>query len=253
MSDPVKVDILGLQVNVQRFDEAVNTILVWAREPEHRYICTCTVNEVMSSRDNPALRQVINQADMVTADGMPLVWVQHWWGHATAERGYGPDLMRAVCERGVGLNIRHYLWGGLEGVADRLAIQLKAKYPRLEIVGAFSPPVSPVGTVPDPDVVERLNRVAPDIIWVGLGGPKQNLWMSLYRPVLNAPLLIGVGAAFDFLSGTKKQAPVWMQRNGMEWLFRLVSEPRRLWRRYLVYNPLFVWHILLQTLQRSRW
>jgi N-acetylglucosaminyldiphosphoundecaprenol N-acetyl-beta-D-mannosaminyltransferase len=189
---------------------------------------------------------------MVTADGMPIVWVQRQRGFPQAERVYGPDVMLALCEKTAGTGIRHFFWGGQPGVADQLVGRLKAQFPKLAVAGTYSPPIAELESQPDPAVIERLNASQADIIWIGLGSPKQDLWMSLYRPTLSAPLLIGVGAAFDMLAGVRSQAPRWMQRSGLEWLFRLAQEPRRLARRYLVYNPLFVWHVLRESLLSKR-
>lgn len=239
-----KAPILGVQTDAQSFKEAITTLLHWANESTPRYVSTCPVYTLMMCRENPAVMQAVNNADMVTADGMPIVWVQHRRGQIQAERVYGPDVMQALCARTAESPIKHYFWGGLPGVADLLVSRLQSQYLNLQITGTYSPPIGPVGAAPDPEVVRRLNDSGADIIWVGLGSPKQDLWMQLYRPVLKAHLLIGVGAAFDMLAGVKSQAPRWMQRSGLEWVFRLAQEPRRLGRRYIVYNPLFVWHVL---------
>lgn len=239
-----KAAILGVQTDAQGFDEAITTLAAWASGTTGRYVSTCPVYTLMMCREQPDVMQAVNGADMVTADGMPIVWVQQRRGHRQAERVYGPDIMDALCRRTAGTAIKHYFWGGLPGVAEQLVERLQAKNPSLHVAGTFSPPVQTVGSTPDPAVVDQLNRSGADVIWVGLGSPKQDLWMQRYRPVLHAPLLIGVGAAFDMLAGIKAQAPRWMQRSGIEWLFRLAQEPRRLGRRYLVYNPLFVWHVL---------
>jgi N-acetylglucosaminyldiphosphoundecaprenol N-acetyl-beta-D-mannosaminyltransferase len=252
MFDASRVDILGVQVHAQPFDMAIQTLLDWAQEQDgRRYVCTCPVFTVMACQEDSAARQAVNGADMATADGMPVVWVQRWWGYRGAERVYGPDVLRALCEKSAGTGIRHFFWGGLPGTVEQLGTALKTRYPHLEIAGVFAPPVGPLESEPLPEMVERLNSADPQIVWVGLGSPKQDQWMALYRPALNAPLLIGVGAAFDFVAGTKRQAPIWMQRSGLEWLFRLIQEPGRLWKRYLLYNPRFVWGILRQTWRRS--
>ena len=236
--------ILDIPVDAQTFDEAVNTLADWAVQPQKRYVSTCPVYTLMIARENHWMRQALEGADMVTADGMPLVWLQHRLGCPEAERVYGPDVMRALCEKTANREIRHFFWGGLPGVAEQLAQKLQRAYPGLQIAGLYSPPVEEIGDSPNPAVIERLNNANAQVVWVGLGSPKQDLWMSLYRPVLNAPLLIGVGAAFDFIAGTKPQAPHWMQRSGLEWLFRLSREPGRLWRRYLIYNSRFILAVL---------
>ena len=251
MNDRPRTNILGVQIDAQRFDDAVTTLLDWACQPQPRYVCTCPVYTLMVCRDNPAVHEAVGGADMVAADGMPVVWVQRRWGFPQAERVYGPDVIRAVCEKGTEQGLRHFFLGGQPGVATRLAETLTAKIPALEVAGTCAPQVE-IDNAPDVALVDALNSAKANILWVGFGSPKQDLWMSVYRPVLRAPLLIGVGAAFDFLSGAKPQAPRWMQRCGLEWAFRLGSEPRRLWQRYLVYNPRFVLHVLWQDLQRRR-
>jgi N-acetylglucosaminyldiphosphoundecaprenol N-acetyl-beta-D-mannosaminyltransferase len=239
-----KASILGVQTDAQRFDQAITQLKTWTDDSQGRYVCTCPVYTLMMCRENPAVMQAVNGADMVTADGMPVVWVQRRRGQTQAERVYGPDVMEALLAQTADTSISHYFWGGLPGVADILVQQMQAKHPALKVAGVYSPPVRPVEDKPDPAVVERLNDSGANVIWVGLGSPKQDLWMMRYRPALRAPLLIGVGAAFDMLACVKSQAPRWMQRSGLEWVFRLAQEPRRLGRRYLVYNPLFVWHVL---------
>lgn len=239
-----KLPILGVHTDAQRFDEAVATLTRWASESPPRYVCTCPVYTLMMCHENPAVMQAVNGASMVTADGMPVVWVQRRRGAPQAQRVYGPDLMLALCQQTAGTPIKHYFWGGLPGVADTLVGRLKTQFRGLNIAGTYSPPLADTPPQPDPVVVEQLNTSGADIIWIGLGSPKQDLWMETYRPALRAPLLIGVGAAFDMLAGVKSQAPRWMQKSGLEWLFRLAQEPRRLARRYLVYNPRFIWHVL---------
>lgn len=201
---------------------------------------------MMIAQKDAAALSALQHATMVTTDGMPLVWLQKRAGFKQAERVYGPDLFLELCARTETQHVRHFFLGGDPGVAEQLKANLLAKYPGMIIAGHEAPNVGSDHSqmTVDPALVKRLNDSEADIIWVGLGAPKQDVWMEIYRPVLNATLLVGVGAAFDFIAGTKKQAPQWMQENGLEWLFRLVSEPRRLWKRYLVYNTLFICAIL---------
>lgn len=236
-----RVDILGVHIDAQSFAEATTTLRRWASEDGKRYVCTCPVYTLMMCREQPNVHDAVDSADMVTADGMPIVWLQRRLNVRNAERVYGPDLLLALCEATANMDISHYFWGGLPGVPDALIAKLTERFPDLKVVGATAPPMTEVDAQPDVSAVERLNASGAHIIWVGLGSPKQDLWMALHRPALNAPLLIGVGAAFDLLAGTKRQAPLWMQRSGLEWAFRLAQEPGRLGRRYLVYNPKFVW------------
>lgn len=241
-----RVELLSVPTDAQTFDTALNTLQTWARDPDgRRYVCTCPVYTLMMCREQPATMSAVAGADMITADGMPIVWLQRRLGYA-AERVYGPDILLALCERGLATGLRHYFWGGQEGVPQKLAQTLTARFPALQIAGTYSPPRAEIGNTPDSEAIQRLNTSDADIVWVGLGSPKQDRWMALHRPYLNAPLLIGVGAAFDMLSGGVRQAPRWMQRTGLEWLFRLMQEPRRLAKRYLVYNPKFVWLVLRQ-------
>jgi N-acetylglucosaminyldiphosphoundecaprenol N-acetyl-beta-D-mannosaminyltransferase len=231
--------LLGVNTHAQSFRHAVQTLAGWAADAAgRRYVCTCPVYTLMMCRENPDVMRAVNGADMVTADGMPIVWLQRRTGAPDAERVYGPDVLDALCAAGSG--IAHYFYGGTPEVVSAMIARLRARHPDLKIAGSFSPPVAPLGSAPDPAHVARLNESGAGIVWVGLGSPKQDLWMAQYRPHLMAPLLIGVGAAFDMAAGAKRQAPRWMQRSGLEWLFRLAQEPRRLAKRYLVYNPKFM-------------
>jgi N-acetylglucosaminyldiphosphoundecaprenol N-acetyl-beta-D-mannosaminyltransferase len=246
-----RINILGVQTTSQTFADAIATLAEWASSGK-RYVSTCPVYTIMACNEDAAALSAVNGADMVTADGMPVVWVQRKWGFPDAQRVYGPDIVLALCEATAGKGIRHFFWGGLPGVPEKLAETLTTRFPGLEVVGGYSPPFAPMEDKPLPDTIQRINEVNPHIVWVGLGSPKHDLWMQRYRPHFNAPLLIGVGAAFDFIAGTKRQAPHWMQRNGLEWLFRLVQEPRRLWRRYLIYNPLFIIGVIRQLQKQDK-
>lgn len=242
--------ILNVPVNVQTLGQAVASLREWLALGEQRYVSTCTVYTVMAAQDDPAILKALRHADMVTADGMPLVWLQRAAGHSEAGRVYGPDLFLALCEQTADQSARHYFLGGMPGVAEKLVEALYTRFPGLNVCGSFAPRVSETAAV-DPDVVERINAAQPDVVWVGLGSPKQDLWMYQHRPLLNASLLIGVGAAFDFIAGTKRQAPLWMRRSGLEWLFRLLTEPGRLWKRYLVYNSRFVLAVIRDRMRRQ--
>lgn len=246
-------NITDVPVNAQTFNHALDTLHQWAADAEQRRsVSTCTVYTMMRALEDERILTALRAADMVTADGLPLVWLQRVRGQQSAERVYGPDVTLALCERTANdPTITHYFFGGLPGVPELLVAELRRRFPGIQIAGAFSPPVEEVGSQPKPEIVERLNAAKPSVIWVGLGSPKQDLWMYLYRPVLDAPLLIAVGAAFDFIGGTKQQAPVWMRRSGLEWCFRLLQEPRRLWQRYLVYNTRFVRQVISLYLQRA--
>jgi N-acetylglucosaminyldiphosphoundecaprenol N-acetyl-beta-D-mannosaminyltransferase len=190
---------------------------------------------------------------MVTPDGMPLVWLSRLWGNPSVQRVCGPDLLPACCARGVRTGLRHFFYGAAEGVAGRLAERLRSRFPGLAVVGTYSPPYRPLTAAEDEEVVQRINDAEPDIVWVGLSTPKQERWMAAHVGRLSAPVLLGVGAAFDIHAGLVPRAPGWIQRTGLEWLFRLGAEPRRLWRRYLINNPAFVWHVALQATGIARY
>lgn len=234
------VDVLGTVVSAINLADAVETIEGWIGRGEHRYVCVANVHSVMEAFRDPTLRQVMNGSGLTTPDGMPLVWLLKHAGHHRASRVYGPDLMLDVCQRSLETGWRHYFLGGADGVADAMAARLQARFPGLQVAGTLSPPFRPLSRDEDEELVRTVNRASADIVWVGLGAPKQERWMAEHRAALDAPVLVGVGAAFDFHAGTVRQAPAALQRAGLEWAYRLVKEPRRLWRRYLVYNPWFM-------------
>jgi len=241
-----RVNVLGVGVSPINMAEALETIAGWIARGERHYVCVSGVHGVMESQADPALRQIHNAAGLVTPDGMPLVWLSRLHGYGTADRVYGPDLMLALCALSESRQYRHFFYGGAEDVPTVLVARLRERFPRLRVAGYISPPFRELTTEEDEAIVRQINQSAADIVWVGLSTPKQERWMHAHVGRLEAPVLIGVGAAFDFHAGRKKQAPRWMQRSGLEWLFRLGSEPRRLWRRYLINNPLFVYRVLLQ-------
>ena len=251
-SAPARVDVLGVGVSAIDVPTAVAIFDGWVARGERRYVCVSGVHGVMESRRDPSLRAIHNAAGLVTPDGMPLVWLSRLAGQAGVTRVYGPDLMLAYCAHGVAPGRRHYFYGGNAGVPELLAERLCARVPGLQVVGTHSPPFRPLTAAEDDDVVARINAAEPDVVWVGLSTPKQERWMAAHRARLHAPVLVGVGAAFDFHAGLKRQAPRWMQRGGLEWAFRLATEPRRLGPRYLVNNPLFVWHVARQLLGPRR-
>ncbi len=247
-----RLNVLGVGISPVNLTQAVATVEGWLEADERTYVCVTPVAGVMACQRDPELRRIFNASGMTTPDGMPIVWLLRLLGHPSVGRVYGPDLMRAVCRRSESAGWRHYLYGGLPGVAAKLAARLEQEHAGLRIAGFGTPPVPWQPGREDREGVETINASGADIVWVGLSTPKQEQWMAIHRTRLRAPVLIGVGAAFDFLSGVKPQAPRWMQRSGLEWLFRLASEPRRLWWRYLVDNPLFVMLVALQLLGLRR-
>ena len=245
-SGPERVNVLGIGVSAITMADALAWIDHWIARRANQYICVTGVHGVMESQLDPALRVIHNRAGLVTPDGMPLVWISRLRGHRGVERVYGPDLMLACCESSVAKGYRHFFYGGATGVPERLSERLQKRFPGLQIAGQWSPPFRELTTLEEAELIERINAARPDIVWIGLSTPKQERWMARYVGRISAPVLIGVGAAFDMHAGVKKQAPRWMQRSGLEWLFRLGAEPRRLWRRYLINNPWFAWRLLLQ-------
>jgi N-acetylglucosaminyldiphosphoundecaprenol N-acetyl-beta-D-mannosaminyltransferase len=245
-SAPGRSNVLGVGISAINLPQATAEIERWILDGERKYVNVCTVHTVMECQNDVRLRAIVNGSGLSTPDGMPLVWLNRLHGHRDAGRVYGPDLMLALCERGQDAGYRHYFYGGAAGVADRLVERLRERFPRLQVAGTHSPPFRTAGAGERADVLAGINDSRPDIVWVGLGTPKQDYWMANHRSALSAPALVAVGAAFDFHAGLVKQAPPWMQRSGLEWLFRLLQEPRRLAYRYIVFNPLFVWRVAMQ-------
>jgi len=241
-----RVSVLGVHVNAFDLPEAIIEMAAAVESGRRVYASTCPVYTLMQGHERADVRQALNGAEWVTPDGMPVVWALRWLGAKPVGRVYGPDLMLALTEISAARGYRQYYLGGQPGVAEHLATVMQARFAGLRVAGTCSPPFKQLSEVEQHDVLAQINAAEPHIVWVGLGSPKQDLWMADYRPFLTAPLLVGVGAAFDFLTGRQPQAPRWMQMRGLEWLFRLGSDPRRLWRRYLVYNPKFVIQLALQ-------
>ncbi|MFO7739522.1 MAG: WecB/TagA/CpsF family glycosyltransferase [Desulfatiglandaceae bacterium] len=248
-----RVNILGVGISAVTLAKAVAQMATWIEHGSHHYVNLCTVHTVMECRQDPELKRMVNKSGMAAPDGMPLVWLGKYQGKRRIRRVYGPDLMLAFCEYSVEKGYGHFFYGGGPGIAKELATKLECRYPGLRVAGFHSPPIRPVGGMEERSVIEAINSTNPDVIWVGLGTPKQDYWVAQHRPLINAPVLVCVGAAFDFLTGTVPQAPTWMQRCGLEWLFRLIQEPRRLAYRYLVYNPLFAVYAFMQVVGLRRY
>jgi len=246
-------NVLGVRVSSINMSIAMETIEGWIERHEPNYVTVTGVHGVMESQVDPDMRRIHNQAGMVTPDGMPLVLLGRYNGNKNVERVYGPDLMLALCEKSITNGYRHYLYGGNEGVPELLKSRLEQRFSGIKIVGTYSPPFRVLSNEEDEKAIKTINSAKPDIVWVGLSTPKQERWMAEHVGRLEGPVLIGVGAAFDFHAGLKKQAPLWMQKSGLEWLFRLLTEPRRLWRRYLRNNPLFILLIIQQALGLKRY
>ncbi len=248
-----RTNVLGVGISAINLPMALEILHTWIRHKHQTYVCITGVHGVMESQTDPELRRIHNQAGLVTPDGMPMVWMSRLAGHKHVDRVYGPDLMLAVCEVSAEKGYRHFFYGGNEGVPELLRDRLQQRFPGLQVVGTYSPPFRPLTPEEDAAIVAQINAAQPDIVWVGLSTPKQERWMATHLGKVQAPVMIGVGAAFDFHAGLKPQAPRWMQRSGMEWFFRMVSEPRRLARRYLHNNPRFVFAVLMQLLGLRRY
>ncbi len=241
--------ILKVRVDAPTWDQALERIAAWAEAGESRYVCLANVHMVMEAYNRPDFRQVVNGADLVVPDGMPLVWMLRRMGRRGQVRLRGADLMQRVCDIAEERGIPVGFYGGHPQTLTRLLERLRREFPRLRVVYAHSPPFRPLTPEEDAQDVEEMRQKGVRILFVSLGCPKQERWMADHRGRVPA-VMLGVGAAVDFLAGTKPQAPRWMQQAGLEWLFRLLTEPRRLWRRYLKHNPRF---LLLALFHLYRW
>jgi N-acetylglucosaminyldiphosphoundecaprenol N-acetyl-beta-D-mannosaminyltransferase len=248
---PGRVDILGVGISAISLDGAVAEIMRWIAAREQHYVCVTNVHTVMECQRDATLLRIHNESGLTTPDGMPLVWCAKRAGAEGVTRVYGPDLMLALSGPLAAQGASVFLYGTTTRTLELLSARLMADFPGLRIVGSYAPPFRPLTSAEDADIVQLINKSGADVVWVGLGAVKQEYWMAEHRESLDAGVLIGVGAAFDFHAGTVKQAPLWMQRHGLEWGYRLCREPRRLWRRYLRTNPAFVWGILRHPAQIS--
>ena len=234
--------LLGVDVSAVRFEQALRLLLEAPAAGRRLGVHFITVHTLVEGSDDPLLREQLNAADLVCPDGMPLVWIGRLRRRAI-ERVYGPDTMLALIDRGREQGARHYFYGGAEGVPELLAEKLSKRFPGLVVAGCYSPPFRPLTPAEDEQVVARINEARADYVWVGLGSPKQDHWVAEHRGRIEAAALLAVGAAFDFHSGRAKEAPRWMKRSGLQWLHRLLTHPRRLWRRYTVVNTRFLWSL----------
>lgn len=245
---PPRVNVLGVGISILNLPLATDLVMRAIQERRRGYITITGVHGVIESQDDPSFRRILNASFLTTPDGMPMVWMGRLAGHREMGRVYGPDLMLEVLARSTHEEVRHFFYGGANGVAMHLKSKLTERFPGLNIVGFYEPPFRPLNPDERAQLVEQVRSTRPDVLWVGLSTPKQEKFMAEYLPDLEVTLMVGVGAAFDFHAGRVKQAPRWMQRSGLEWLFRLWQEPRRLWRRYTRNNPRFLWLALCQKL-----
>jgi N-acetylglucosaminyldiphosphoundecaprenol N-acetyl-beta-D-mannosaminyltransferase len=233
---PPSFRVLGVPVHAVQIPGVVSQIQRWIQSGNRgRYIAVTGMHGIAESRADVDLRRALDSADLVVPDGMPLVWLGRWHRYPLKRRVYGPELMETFC-RETGSSYRHFFYGGGPGIAERLSDSLRKRY-GIVVAGTYSPPFRPLTDEEQRKVVSYVENVSPNVLWVGLSTPKQEKWMHYNRHQLSVQVMLGVGAAFDFNCGNTPQAPVWMQESGLEWLFRLLTEPERLWRRYLVSIP----------------
>ncbi len=248
MSFPEKAPVVGIPISVTSYDDVIDR-LTNRPQDQATVVAVCNVHSVMSARRNPALRHAISEAEIATPDGVPIVWGLRATVRSEQERVYGPELMRKAFVDDAGW--KHYIYGSTPETLTQLEAKLAEIAPHADLVGSFSPPFRPMTDEETESAMAAIRDSGADVVWVGLGMPKQELWMHEVRPHLPGVALLGVGAAFDFLAGTKKQAPAWMQKAGLEWLFRLIQEPRRLWRRYVWNNPAYAVLLVLQIIRHK--
>jgi N-acetylglucosaminyldiphosphoundecaprenol N-acetyl-beta-D-mannosaminyltransferase len=247
---PHTVPLLGIPLALIDYDQTMDWIDAMVAQRRRGYVCVAAVHTVMVCQEDPALRQAVLSSSLTVPDGQPLVWAMNMLGHELSSRVYGPELMARYCERAARTGTRMFLYGGRnQGALVQLALNLRQRYPGIRIVGGYAPPFRDLRDEERATVAEEINRSGADVVWVGIGVPKQEKWMAQMRDSLDAPVLIGVGAAFDFHAGLVPQAPNRVQGLGLEWAYRLAHEPRRLWRRYARYNPRFVTSFLRQYLR----
>lgn len=241
-----RTNVLGVGVSAINMGQALCLFESWLGNGVQGYVCVTGVHGVMEAQNDPNFKRILNQSLLTTPDGMPTVWVGKMQGYSDMERVCGPDLMASLCHLSCEKGYTHFLYGGQEGVADRLKAALTARFPGLKVVGTYTPPFRPLNTEEEIQLLEHVSNLRPDIFWVGLSTPKQERFMARYLHRLDAKIMVGVGAAFDFHTGAIKDCPDWIKKAGLQWLHRLSQEPSRLTKRYMKNNPAFIWKITLQ-------
>jgi N-acetylglucosaminyldiphosphoundecaprenol N-acetyl-beta-D-mannosaminyltransferase len=246
-------DVLGVKVSAINMSSAVDAADRWIATGRPGYICVTGVHGVMEAQNDPEFRSILNNAVMNTPDGMPMSWVGRLQGFGDMDRVFGPDFMSKMCQFSPERSYRHFLYGGQPGVVQTLKQVLEERFAGLQIVGTYTPPFRTLNKKEEEDLLAQVRDSRPHIVWVGLSTPKQEHFMAKYVDRLQVPLLVGVGAAFDYHTGRVRDCSPWIKRAGMQWLHRLLQDPRRLWRRYLRNNPAFVWKITLQLAKLRRY
>lgn len=242
--------VLEAFIDALSWDDAIGRILEWGKTRESRYVCICNVHSVVTTTRDVEFKIAVNNADMATPDGAPIAWALRRLGHPSQERINGPDLMIRYLAEAEKNNQVVFFYGSTEATLTKLKATLTTLFPQLRIGGTYAPPFHPMPREEDESIVDLINRAQTSVVFVGLGCPKQEKWMADHRGRIHA-VMIGVGAAFDYHSGMIKRAPLWWQRHGLEWLYRLGSEPRRLFKRYFVTNTLFILGFLRQFITRK--
>ena len=243
---PKQANVLGVGISAINLESALLVVAQAVDARRKGYVCVTGVHGICEAQSDESFRQILNRAFLCTPDGMPTVWVGRLQGHKTMGRVYGPDLMLDVLALSEQTGYRHFFYGGANGTVEVLRKNLLSRFPCLQIVGTYEPPFRPLNAQEENDLQQQVQAAQPDIMWIGMSTPKQERFMAEYLEKLDTLLMFGVGAAFDFHAGRTRQAPRWMQRSGMEWFFRLCMEPKRLWRRYLKNNPIFLFRIFCQ-------
>jgi len=241
-----KANVLGVGIDAVNMPQALSRIARYLKEQQKGYVCLAGVHGVMEAQRDPDVARILGGSALTAPDGMPTVWVGRHQGHRQMERVTGPDLMIEMFKRKEFRNYTHFLFGGKEGIAEELRESLRARFPHTKIVGTYTPPFGPMPLVQETEFIEKIRQLRPDIIWVGISTPKQERFMERFLPLLDTTLMFGVGAAFDFHTGRITDCAEWIKVCGLQWLHRLLQDPKHLWRRYLRNNPAFVYAMLLQ-------
>jgi N-acetylglucosaminyldiphosphoundecaprenol N-acetyl-beta-D-mannosaminyltransferase len=246
-----KASVLGVEITPLDLDRTVSLLIEIVQSRSQAYVCIANVYTTTLAVRDDRFRKALDGAVAVVADGMPVVWRVRAVGYPEAGRVYGVDLVESMCASGIDRKLRHGFFGGLDGVATAMVCRLKQRHPLLQVAGVWDPGLIKEGHQSSPELIDKINEARCDVLWVGLGAPKQEIWMAQHRSHLQMPVIVGIGQAFDIIAGRTVRAPSWMGAHGLEWLHRLTHEPRRLWKRYLIYNSLFLWYVLLECLRYS--
>lgn len=241
------INILGMRVDMVQIPDVLARMEEWIRDrTKCKYICISNANDAVLSKKDNRVREAVNSSALSVPDGISLILLGRFYGYNLKRRVYGPELMEEFCRLAENKGYINFFYGGAEGVPERMRDNLLRKFLGLKINGVYSPPFRRLSEEEDREIVNMINKACPDVLWIGLGCPKQQLWMYEHKNKLNVPVMVGVGAAFDFHAGAKKQAPKWMRENGLEWFFRLITEPKRLWKRYIVDGLYFLYNIVFE-------